>query len=194
MVKVGVVHSWRLVSDSIAEKIMDRSAFIHRETGIPIEVRGFFDAHVLVESESMGITLTYKEVSYEGTIRMSINGRTKMSWHKDLADIIAREFSLVFKSYKHESAEDRPNSVTMGFERIRTQPLAMSLTFMEKSQYGMRDNFESYIELDDGESDLSAPKGRMVCRMHLTRECDQSIISEAKRRTKHLKGELVWEI
>ena len=57
-------HSWTVLSESIAIKQLDKSAFLHHGTGIPHEIRPFFGLDSFLEGENKQTILLYKGKSY----------------------------------------------------------------------------------------------------------------------------------
>jgi len=50
-------HSWKIISDTIALKRMDRSSFKHRGTEVPVDIRYFFSIDSMNVGERKDITL-----------------------------------------------------------------------------------------------------------------------------------------
>ena len=61
-------YSWSVHGNAVAVKRMDKSAFVHRGTGIPVEVRGFFGVTNLPYGERYGVLLRLGEQEYEARI------------------------------------------------------------------------------------------------------------------------------
>ncbi|MCT4509773.1 MAG: hypothetical protein N4A48_13645 [Tepidibacter sp.] len=51
---------WCVESPIIAIKTLDKSAFVHKGSGIPKNIRGFFEIQNLNKGEKKGIILIYK--------------------------------------------------------------------------------------------------------------------------------------
>lgn len=87
-VSLGKFDSWVIQNDTLAAKETDKSVFDYRESGIPKDVRWYFEADELSMEEKMDITLVYDDVEYKAYIRRGASlGRTKICWYSDLGDV-----------------------------------------------------------------------------------------------------------
>lgn len=75
-----------------AEKECDKSFFEYQMTGIPQEIRWFFDAENV--DEQFSVNLFYKNKRYDAVIDL-VSNRTRLSWKTDLGDQMYR-----FQRYK----------------------------------------------------------------------------------------------
>lgn len=115
-------YSWKVYTDYIAVKRMDKSCFLHRGTGIPIEIRSFFKVEDLTEKKIRKICLIHNDIKYKARIEIdsSEHHRTRMFWHNDLSLVInetLKGWSDAF-SQKDVGKEDRPD---LRFERLLTE-------------------------------------------------------------------------
>lgn len=91
------VYSWDIFSDTQISKNIDKSALSYNGSGIPVEIRSFFNVESLLPGESKTIILCHEEEDYEAYIEMEKDEhqnripRTRMFWEKKLGEII-REF------------------------------------------------------------------------------------------------------
>ena len=53
---IGKFYSWEIISDKIAIKNCDKSFFEHRVSGIPKEIRWFFNVENIQKGERIEIT------------------------------------------------------------------------------------------------------------------------------------------
>lgn len=90
--KIGTFFSWTILNMSNAEKECDKSFFEYRTTGIPQEIRWFFDAENL--KEPLNINIFYKNKRYDAVIDF-VSNRTRLSWKTDLSNQTYR-----FQQYK----------------------------------------------------------------------------------------------
>lgn len=110
-------HSWTIVTDDIAVKIMDKSSFLHNGTGIPQEIRRFFDVDDLDKGDKLGVTLIYKNFLFDAHIifdKMK-NPRSKLLWSKALSNAIRMDFPNEYFAF--EIDEGLINTLTMKFVR-----------------------------------------------------------------------------
>lgn len=100
--------SWTIVSDTLAEKRMDRSSFKHHGTGIPVDIRKFFGIEAMKAGDRRDVTLTYGILNFPAHIEMvnEKNPRTRLLWRKDLQNIIQSKYpiwSKYFDTHKEPS-------------------------------------------------------------------------------------------
>lgn len=89
----GMYDSWYIESIYKAYKHCDKSFFFYNETGIPQEIRGFWDAEFMTEGQKREITIVYNNVNYIAHIIYSHN-RTKLRWQKNLAEQLSMHFDV----------------------------------------------------------------------------------------------------
>lgn len=94
----GKFYSWEIVSDVIAIKNCDKSFFEHRGSGVPKEIRWFFDCENVQNGEQIPLILIYNDKQYNAHIEMesSKHSRTRIFWKPDLK----KEFNEVLKDYR----------------------------------------------------------------------------------------------
>lgn len=105
----GEFYSWSVLNENTMIKKGDKSFFEHKESGIPKEIKWFFDAEELNYGEKNDIKLIYLDNEYEGRIELDSLNRCRILWHVDLADC--------FKSYYHDDTDSYP---LIRFEKIKT--------------------------------------------------------------------------
>lgn len=80
--------SWTIYNSKIAEKHVDRSIFMYGQTRLPKEVAAFLGSADLKHGYSKEIKLSHSNKLYIGEISTDTVGRTKLSWGKELRDVI----------------------------------------------------------------------------------------------------------
>lgn len=97
----GKFYSWEIISDKIAIKNCDKSFFEHRVSGIPKEIRWFFNVENIQKGERIEITLIYEGKKYKANIEMNNFGslRTRIIWINDLK----KEFDEILIKYRGQS-------------------------------------------------------------------------------------------
>ena len=91
----GQFDSWIVQNDILAAKETDKSVFDYHESGIPKDIRWYFEADELEMSERLEIMLVYEDVEYEAYIRRENSlGRTRIIWYSDLNE----KFNAIYKS------------------------------------------------------------------------------------------------
>ena len=75
--------SWDIISKTTAVKQLDRSAFVHRGTGIPAEIVWFFDIGEDGSSASEHQVLIHQGKEYDVRIPLDNEGRYRLFWNAD---------------------------------------------------------------------------------------------------------------
>ncbi|MGM9534857.1 MAG: HNH endonuclease [Intestinibacter sp.] len=100
----GKFYSWEIISDTVAIKNCDKSFFEHRGSGIPKEIRWFFNAENISNGEQIKFTLIYEGKEYEAHIEMETSklSRTRIFWRTDLK----KEFDEILIKYRGQSEKN----------------------------------------------------------------------------------------
>lgn len=94
-VTTGQFDSWIVQNDTIAAKETDKSVFEHHGSGIPKDIRWYFEAQELSMEDRLDISLVYEDVEYAAYIKREASlGRTRMFWYSDLSE----RFNAYYKS------------------------------------------------------------------------------------------------
>lgn len=101
-------HSWALKSNNIAMKKMDKSCFINNETGIPIDIRSFFEIDVMKENSNFQITLEFMKQDYLATIRKGLGekARTKLLWSSKLTEYVQMKYPNIYEEFRKDNKVD----------------------------------------------------------------------------------------
>jgi 5-methylcytosine-specific restriction protein A len=92
-------HSWTVLSKTHAVKKMDRSSFLHKGTGIPKEIRFFFTINEMTDQDSRRkVSLKNDNIFYFGEFQYISDGRTRLLWNKDFAELIATKYPEHFNA------------------------------------------------------------------------------------------------
>lgn len=97
-------YSWEIINDTVAIKKCDKSFFEHRGSGVPKEIRWFFNAENISRGERMEINLLYESKKYKAHIEMNNFGslRTRIIWIQDLK----KEFDDILIKYSGQSEKN----------------------------------------------------------------------------------------
>lgn len=97
-------YSWEIINDITAIKNCDKSFFEHRGSGVPREIRWFFDSEDIQNGQRIPLILIYKNNEYNAHIEMerSQHSRTRIFWESDLK----KEFYDVLKNYRLKSEKE----------------------------------------------------------------------------------------
>ena len=122
--KMGKFDSWEIIDDTTAIKTCDKSFFDHKSTGVPKEIRWFFNADELNPGENRIIKFVFGGKDYSAKISNTTTDRmrTGIDWYTDL--------SLKFNEYKREeckakfvkTGEDTYEITIIGGEEEMTNP------------------------------------------------------------------------
>lgn len=96
--------SWVIHSPFFFTKKMDRSAFVHHGTGIPRELRSFFDISDIKFKEKRKVIVKYRNNVFSGFIECDNRDRTRLMWYSEFSAVINRElknWSLYFRNNKN---------------------------------------------------------------------------------------------
>ncbi|WP_394173988.1 HNH endonuclease [Guptibacillus hwajinpoensis] len=109
--------SWTVLSETTAIKKMDRSTFLHNGTGIPREIRPFFEIAEMEKGEKRKVTLVYKGSYYECRLVMDKmdNQRSRLLWSNGFTQTIQNEFPNEYNAYKDNS--NNQDSLVMTFNK-----------------------------------------------------------------------------
>jgi len=112
-------YSWTIKNKNTAFKILDKSAFLYRGTGILIENRRFFLDSPLKAGDRKTVTLTYEGKEYEGHIEMDHQPipRTRLFWSSGFAKELTAIFPNHFEQYK-DGKDVVGSDIVMKFERV----------------------------------------------------------------------------
>ncbi|PKL64976.1 MAG: hypothetical protein CVV32_05335 [Methanomicrobiales archaeon HGW-Methanomicrobiales-3] len=129
-------YSWKILSNLIAVKQMDKSSFLHHGTGIPIEIRSFFDIDSLSVGDKRQIALSFRTKSFVAHFEMlnENNPRTRLLWKSDFQKLIQTKFPewVEYFNRNGKKTSDTP-----------------TLKFLKKNianEYEVEFNSESYSE------------------------------------------------
>ena len=102
MGETGKFYSWEIIDDITAIKNCDKSFFEHNCSGVPTEIRWFFDFKDIQNGEQRPLILIYKGDEYKTHIESSKLSRTRIRWKTDLE----KEFDEVLKDYRLKSGKE----------------------------------------------------------------------------------------
>lgn len=91
-------HSWEQLTESVALKQTDKSVFIHNGTGVPHDIRGYFEADNLENGQRINLHLQNRNILYEAKIEMG-QGKTRMFWRKEFASLLRQEYSFIYTAF-----------------------------------------------------------------------------------------------
>lgn len=148
-------HSWRILSDTVAVKRMDRSSFIHHEMAVPVAIRPFFGLETMSLGEKRPVGLSFGVIEYQAYFEMLIekNPRTRLVWKSDLQNLIQDRFpawTAFFRS--HAESDDTapemkikktrsPSKFLLFFEEVKRSSTSLEL-LKTYSREELKDTFQ----------------------------------------------------
>lgn len=102
--------SWMIEGSASAFKVLDKSAFLHRGTGIPKEIRAFFLKTELKAGDSLPVSLIYQGNAYKVHIDMEgqDTARTRLFWNSDFTSLLKSTFPHHYQQYSsNQSPEEQ---------------------------------------------------------------------------------------
>jgi len=111
-------YSWTVLSVDTATKLLDKSAFLHWGTGIPIAIRPFFIDREMTPGEKRSVTLIYEGKEYPAHVDLEANhtARTRLFWNSDFSSIMKSSFPYHHKQYS-DNLEPESN-IIIKFQRL----------------------------------------------------------------------------
>ncbi len=73
-------HSWKIINDAVATKRLDKSSFKYHGTGIPGDIRPFFQAETLAPGDKKDIELQFAGKAIPAYIQIDPFDRARLFW------------------------------------------------------------------------------------------------------------------
>ncbi|MFC1654641.1 HNH endonuclease [Myxococcota bacterium] len=121
-------YSWDLLSDNVAIKHMDKSAFVHNGTGIPREIASFFHLPESGLTEPRPVVLQVEDKKYDAQCTMdAVLSRFRLFWRTDFSELIRERFPHFHSVFSSGGSfeGDRPQ---MHLERIQSDVYRVSFS------------------------------------------------------------------
>jgi len=117
--KMLIAYSWTLQDENTAIKVLDKSAFLHRGTGIPVEIRSFFVDDVMNPGERRDVALICNGKEYAAHIEIDHqeSPRTRLFWNADYVNMLKTTYPIHYQQYL-EGKLDGSSGLLMRFERL----------------------------------------------------------------------------
>jgi 5-methylcytosine-specific restriction enzyme A len=113
-------HSWTVLSENIAIKKLDKSAFLHHGTGIPNEIRSFFGLEGFLEGENRPTTLLYKGKAFAAHFSIDPTKRLRLFWKADFSGLLKKELPEWFEKFSRDNEVDSEAPV-MRFKTLTSE-------------------------------------------------------------------------
>jgi 5-methylcytosine-specific restriction enzyme A len=125
-------YSWTIHSESIAVKRMDRSSFLHSGTGIPHDIKFFFQVEDLVEDQKQETSLFFRGTAFPAHFQLDAQlQRVRLFWKSDFASLVKGIFPEWYSAFaaKGEMQEEE-NRPLLRFQRLPDQDSAYEIEFI----------------------------------------------------------------
>ncbi|MCM3020096.1 EVE domain-containing protein [Priestia megaterium] len=140
-------HSWEVIGEEIAIKELDKSTFLHHGTGIPKEVRRFFNAIDMKKGERREIVLKYRQRVYPARLEMDKHSspRSRLLWKADFSDIIRNLFPHSYSHFLNKDDELLSEVTKLKFEKVSSSSSIYLVEFLS--------SIDSEVLIEDLESE-----------------------------------------
>ncbi len=143
-------YSWYIASCNIFIKETDKSVFFHNGTGIPANIREFFDISNIKSGDKINVQLYYKNVLYDAHLEADFQPvpRTRLMWSSKFSMLLRNElpgwyeyFSKTDKSIlyapkiRFEKIEDKIQSYNVEFIDINEIKLDLEIDIDDYQPY-----------------------------------------------------------
>lgn len=111
-------YSWEILSERVAVKHMDKSAFLHHGTGIPKDIAFFFNLNTQALKRPKPTTLLYCGNSYATVFQLDkLHSRFRLFWKGDFTQQIKSRFPDFHRAFSQDErlTGNRP---LMRFEKL----------------------------------------------------------------------------
>ena len=127
-------YSWKIIANVEAIKQMDQSSFLHHGTGIPVEIRSFFNIDTMkVGDDRRVITLSLGTSNFSAHFEIlnKNNPRTRLLWRSDFQHFIQSKFPEWVDYFHKHSKHDNSTPI---LKLQKTESTDKYLVFFEESE------------------------------------------------------------
>lgn len=180
----GQFDSWIVQNEILAVKETDKSVFEHHGSGIPKDIRWYFEADNLSMNDRLDITLVYQGINYKAYIkREAALGRTRMFWYsglsKKLNDYYDSKDKYPLLLFEREEQARYKIKFLEGEKKKYIEPLDDTYSVEEKEEHAKIMDIES-LKLAAEKHTKKKPSEKVVEVKHISR--DPYIAEYAKQR------------
>ncbi len=133
-------YSWNLPSKEVAIKTLDKSAFTHRGTGIPKEVRNYFGIDSMNLGTKKEVTLVYNQSQFKARLELGnprsyqgkpVSEESRLFWYTDLERILTKLFPIHFDLFSDSVKLQDTMRPQLRFEKLSGKPDTYYISFVE---------------------------------------------------------------
>ncbi|THF74428.1 restriction endonuclease [Cohnella fermenti] len=105
-------NSWVVTSATIAIKELDKSSFLHNGTGIPKEIRFYFDILDMVKGQKRQIVIEYEGQRFSAVLELDKqpSPRSRMIWKADFSKVLKNKFPALYNTFAYDE-ENLPDDL-----------------------------------------------------------------------------------
>lgn len=125
------VDSWELLDEKIALKTIDKSTLKHNGTGVPIEIRHFFEINNLGKNEKKNVNFRYNDDCYSAVIEMDKleNPRSRIIWKSKFRDLLRNIFPKYYEKFLEGKIEENTNLPKIRFVKLDSNNFDIEFIF-----------------------------------------------------------------
>lgn len=126
-----IVDSWELLDEKIALKTIDKSTLKHNGTGVPIEIRHFFEINNLGKNEKKNVNFKYNDNYYSAVIEMDKleNPRSRIIWKSKFRDLLRSIFPEYYEKFLENKIEGKTNLPKIRFIKLDSNNFNIEFIF-----------------------------------------------------------------
>ncbi|HBF7178023.1 TPA: restriction endonuclease, partial [Clostridioides difficile] len=126
-----IVDSWELLDEKIALKTIDKSTLKHNRTGVPIEIRHFFEINNLGKNEKKNVNFRYDDNYYSAVIEMDKleNPRSRIIWKSKFRDLLRNIFPKYYEKFLEDEIEGKTNLPKIRFVKFDSNNFDIEFIF-----------------------------------------------------------------
>ncbi|HDF5578078.1 TPA: HNH endonuclease [Clostridioides difficile] len=126
-----IVDSWELLDEKIALKTIDKSTLKHNRTGVPIEIRHFFEINNLGKNEKKNVNFRYDDNYYTAVIEMDKleNPRSRIIWKSKFRDLLRNIFPKYYEKFLEDEIEGKTNLPKIRFVKFDSNNFDIEFIF-----------------------------------------------------------------
>lgn len=99
-------YSWTICSNTVFYKKIDKSVMLNKGSGIPMEIKHYWDADKLEYNDVKHLKVIHDGVLYKMKITLDKINRTRLFWYSDFDKLLSQRFYELKMKYKHDDEID----------------------------------------------------------------------------------------
>lgn len=99
-------YSWTVCSENVFYKKIDKSVMLNRGSGIPMEIKRFWDVEDLDYGDEKALIMAYDDQTFKMKITIDKLSRARLFWNSDFAQLLSLKYSELKLKYMHSEEID----------------------------------------------------------------------------------------